>query len=309
MVTANDANGSSTQTAESTYTPITNTAPVNSVVPAVTGTTTVGNALAAGTGTWSDTDSDTLTYSYQWYRATDSRRHRRHRDQRRHFRQLHADDSADANKYVRVVVTANDANGSSTQTANRPTPSIANSAPVNTVAPAVTGTASVGKALTADTGTWSNADTDVTYTYQWYRSTDSGGTNDAAITRRHLRELHADHGGCPQEPAGRGHRRELPGPDHRRPQPRSRTAVTNTVPVNTAAPAVTGTAPVGGTLSAGTGTWSDTDSDTLGYTYQWYRVRRQRRNQRDGHHRRDGSHIRAVDGGRAQVRPRRGHRQ
>ncbi|MBY0241211.1 MAG: DUF4347 domain-containing protein, partial [Burkholderiaceae bacterium] len=49
-----------------------NSAPTNSVVPAISGSSTVGNALASTNGTWSDADSDTLSYSYQWYRATDS---------------------------------------------------------------------------------------------------------------------------------------------------------------------------------------------------------------------------------------------
>ena len=40
--------------------------------PAVTGTATVGNTLSASTGTWTDADNDTLTYTYQWYRATDA---------------------------------------------------------------------------------------------------------------------------------------------------------------------------------------------------------------------------------------------
>ena len=216
--------------------------------------------------------------------------------------------SADANKYVRVVVTANDGNGSSTQTAESTRTSIANSAPVNTAVPVVTGTTSVGGTLTAGTGSWTNTDSDVTYTYQWYRSDDGAGTNEAAISGATsasytptTSDAHKNLRVVVTASNSQGRTTETASS--------SRTAVANTAPVNTAAPSVTGTAAVGGTLSAGTGTWSDADSDTLGFTYQWYRVGRQRRHQRDRHHGGDRRHILAVVGGCAQVRPRRRHRQ
>jgi hypothetical protein len=63
VVTVNDGNGSSNQTSESTYTAITNTAPANDFVPAIINTGIVGNSLLATNGMWSDTDTDTLTYS------------------------------------------------------------------------------------------------------------------------------------------------------------------------------------------------------------------------------------------------------
>ncbi len=47
-----------------------NTAPVAAVT--ITGTTTVGELLTADTSTSSDADGDTLTFTYQWYRADDS---------------------------------------------------------------------------------------------------------------------------------------------------------------------------------------------------------------------------------------------
>jgi len=41
--------------------------PVNSVLPAITGTTTVGQTLTCSTGTWSNTPD---VYAYQWHRGS-----------------------------------------------------------------------------------------------------------------------------------------------------------------------------------------------------------------------------------------------
>ncbi|MFB2687161.1 DUF4347 domain-containing protein, partial [Shewanella mangrovisoli] len=112
VVTANDGNGG-IQTANSTYTQVTNSAPVNSVAPTISGTVSVGNVLTTTNGTWSDADGDGRTYSYQWYRADDN--------SGTNLAIIAGASSAsytlttsDANKYLRVVVTANDGNGGTT---------------------------------------------------------------------------------------------------------------------------------------------------------------------------------------------------
>ena len=109
VVTANDGRGG-TPTATSAYTQVTNSAPVNSAVPSISGIATVGNALATTNGTWSDADGDGRTYSYQWYRADDS--------SVTNLNPITGATSAsytlttsDAHKYLRVVVTANDGHG------------------------------------------------------------------------------------------------------------------------------------------------------------------------------------------------------
>lgn len=60
--------------------------------------------------------------------------------------------------------------------------------PVNTAAPTISGTVDSGSTLTCTTGTWalpapfaSGSNGTITYTYQWYRADDAGGTGDAAI--------------------------------------------------------------------------------------------------------------------------------
>lgn len=70
-VTVSDGGLSATQSLDINLT-ATNDNPVNTVAPAVTGTHSVGQTLTGGTGTFTDAESNTLTYSYQWYTATDN---------------------------------------------------------------------------------------------------------------------------------------------------------------------------------------------------------------------------------------------
>ena len=162
-----------------------NSPPSNQSPPAVSinggGPATVGNALSTTNGTWSDADGDTLTYSYQWYRADDN--------SGTNLNQIagatstsYTLTSSDAHKYLRVVVTANDGRGG-TPTATSAYTQVTNSAPVNSAVPSISGIATVGNALATTNGTWSDADGDGrTYSYQWYRADDSSGTNLNPIT-------------------------------------------------------------------------------------------------------------------------------
>ncbi len=268
VVTANDGRGGS-QTAMSAYTAVTNSEPVNTTVPSISGTAAVGNALTTSNGSWTDADGDNRTYSYQWYRADDN--------SGTNLALISGAISAsytltvsDAHKYLRVVVTANDGRGGS-QTAMSAYTAVTNSVPVNTTAPSISGTAAVGNALTTSNGSWTDADGDNrTYSYQWYRADDNNGTNltlisgaisasytlTSADSRKYLRVVVTAND-------GRGG---------------SQTAVsayavtTNSAPVNTTAPNINGTATVGNPLTASNGSWTDADNDTPTYSYQWYRA-------------------------------------
>jgi hypothetical protein len=68
VVTATNAGGNASATSAAVG-PITTsaTAPANTVLPAISGTTSIGNVLTSTTGTW--TGSPTITYAYQWTRA------------------------------------------------------------------------------------------------------------------------------------------------------------------------------------------------------------------------------------------------
>jgi hypothetical protein len=157
VVTAHNAFGASSATASSnTIGPII-VAPVNSVAPAITGTTGIGDTLTCSTGTWSDTPT---SYAYQWKRDTV------------------AIVGANASTYVLVTaddthsitctVTATNLAGSTAATSNAVTGGA--SGPVNTVAPEITGGASAafayaGQTLACDDGTWTGTPT--SFTYQW----------------------------------------------------------------------------------------------------------------------------------------------
>lgn len=164
-----------TATANSAWQLVANSAPANSVVPTISGTDTVGNTLTATHGTFTDADSDSLTYSYQWYRstgnggavsagtlisgATGS---------------TYALTTADAHDYVGVVVTASD--GTTTTTASSTWTTVADTAPV--VANAQSNqTASAGAAFSYQipANTFSDADSDsLSYTVQ--QVTDASGS-------------------------------------------------------------------------------------------------------------------------------------
>ncbi|MFC5359329.1 beta strand repeat-containing protein, partial [Azospirillum himalayense] len=268
VVTANDGKGG-TPTATSAYTAITNSAPVNSAAPNVTGTATVGNALTTTNGSWSDADGDGRSYSYQWYRADDSNGTNAASISGA-TSSSYTLTTSDAHKYLRVVVTANDGKGG-TPTATSAYTAILNSAPVNSAAPNVTGTATVGNALTTTNGSWSDADGDGrSYSYQWYRADDSNGTNAASISgatsssytlttsdaHKYLRVVVTANDGKGGTPTATS----------------TYTAILNSAPVNSAAPNVTGTATVGNALTTTNGTWSDADGDGRSYSYQWYRA-------------------------------------
>ncbi|MDO9069131.1 MAG: hypothetical protein Q7W05_11825, partial [Deltaproteobacteria bacterium] len=159
-----------------------NDAPTNTVVPAISGTATVGNILSAGSGTWTDVDPGaSLSYSYQWYRANDSGG-TGEVPIGGATANSYTITSSDAHQYLRVVVTANDGQGSADQTATSTRSVVTNTAPVNTVVPVISGTTTIGSLLSATSGTWTDADGDTpSYSYQWYRADDNSGTNEAAI--------------------------------------------------------------------------------------------------------------------------------
>jgi hypothetical protein len=159
-------------------------APVNSTLPVISGTTTIDSVLTSTNGTW--TNSPT-SYAYQWKRGATNIGTNANT-----YQLVLADSTAE----ITCVVTATNAGGSTPATSNTITAD--NYAPINTVAPVVT-PLSFDVAVANDTlyttdGSWENGYGGITYTYQWYRQPDLGGTNDPIIgaTNNYYNLLDAD---------------------------------------------------------------------------------------------------------------------
>ncbi len=161
-VTATNTYGSVTANAAAVG-PITSGAPVNSVVPIISGTVKRGVPLAVNSGTWSPSG----TFSFRWQR-----------DEGDGF-----DDIAGAagTSYrptvddlgfpLRVVVRATSAFGSATATTVA-TGNVAPDLPRNVGAPGIAGTAKRTLTLTASAGSWTPAG--ATFAYQWQRDEGDG---------------------------------------------------------------------------------------------------------------------------------------
>jgi hypothetical protein len=170
-VTATNTDGSATAASNATelVTAPAVSAPVNTILPAITGTAAQGQTLTASSGTW--TGSPT-SFAYQWLRcdasssncvtisgATTS---------------SYVPGASDVSSRLRVRVTATNSGGS-TAAQSATTAVVTGSGgtggsgpPVNTSLPAITGTAARGRTLSASAGTWTGAPT-ITFTYQWLR--------------------------------------------------------------------------------------------------------------------------------------------
>ena len=161
-VTATNAYGSVTATAAAAG-PVTSGAPVNSVLPIISGTVKRGAPLAVNSGTWSPSG----TFSFRWQR-----------DEADGFDDIpgatgtsYTPIADDLGFPLRVVVTATNAFGSATVT-TAATVNVATDLPRNVGAPGIAGTAKRTLTLTASAGTWTPAD--ATVAYQWQRDEGDG---------------------------------------------------------------------------------------------------------------------------------------
>jgi len=142
-----------------------NVAPVNTALPTISGTATVGQTLTASDGTWSNTPT---SFAYQWLRCNGGGNNCA--NVANGTQKTYTLVGADAGHTMRVRVTATNADGSSSaesaQTA-AVTAATSSAAPKNTAPPTISGTPKVGQTLTADAGSWSGNPT--SFAYQWQR--------------------------------------------------------------------------------------------------------------------------------------------
>lgn len=85
--------------------------PVNSIIPAISGTTSFGSTLTSSEGTWSNTPT---SFTYQWLRA--STLGGTYLPISGATNATYVLDNADVNQYLKVAVTANNNGGSATET-------------------------------------------------------------------------------------------------------------------------------------------------------------------------------------------------
>ena len=262
-VTATNTAGASTALSQPTSVIVAATAPVNSAVPAISGSAQAGQILTTSDGTWSG--SPLPTFTYEWQRcnssgsgcATLSGEHS----------STYAVVAADIGSTVRSLVTATNRVG--TATAQSPQTAVvvaSGSAPRSNAQGNISGTLQVGSTLTVSTG-WSGT-SPIAYSFQWERCDKNGRcvgipgaagqtyvatVNDIGFRLRALVAGRNAYGSSSVYS-------NLTS---------AAIAAVGAKPALITAPTVTGSAQVGGTLTTTTGTWSS--STTLHYAYAWLR--------------------------------------
>ena len=260
-VTATNIDGEATSTSAASAEIAPKAPPVNTVLPAVTGTAVDGQTLAVDTGTW--TGTATISYARRWLRCDASGGA---------CTQLAATGttykltSADVGSTVRVQVTATNADGIGVVT-SAATVAVDAAPPLNTVAPSTGGTPREGQTLNvSNVGSWQGT-TPIAYTQQWERCA-ADGTACAPIagaTAKSYVLAAADVGSTV---------RARVTATNVEASVAASSAVTSAIapkapPVNGALPAVTGTAVDAQQLSGSTGTWTGTA--TITYARRWLR--------------------------------------
>jgi uncharacterized repeat protein (TIGR01451 family) len=253
-------NGTGSASASSAQTAAVNMAPVDAVLPAITGTATAGQTLSASTGSWSG--YPVPTYSYQWERCDGAGANCASIASATASSYLLA--TGDVGATVRIVVTGTNSSGNAAATTTTTgVVSAANAAPVNTVAPAISGTTTVGQLLTAGTGSWTGFPAP-SYTYQWRRCDAAGNTcaDIGSATASTYTLASAD--------AGTTIRVVVTGTNATGSAAGTSTqaGVILDAPANTAAPTFSGTTVSGQILTAADGTWTGTPAPTFGYQWQ-----------------------------------------
>jgi hypothetical protein len=153
----------------------TQTAPVNTAEPKISGTAAQGETLTATTGQWINNPTN---FDFNWRRCPpDGGQGAGNCDGIvNHAPNTYTLQSADVGFTIRVEVKATNSDGKGTATSNATSVVTGSgSGPTNTSLPTITGTAQVGQTLTADKGSWASEFlTD--FSYDWLRC-DAAGSN------------------------------------------------------------------------------------------------------------------------------------
>src|SRR5262245_52125520 len=149
----------------------------NTAEPRISGAATVGSTLTASQGSWANAPT---SFAYQWVRCPRSGGQPNGADCATigaATTTSYVVSASDADRRIRVRVTASNADGSTTVASNA-TPAVRDPAagrPVNAQPPTVAGTPAQGQTLRVQPGTW-NGTQPITFTFNWLRC-DTGGNN------------------------------------------------------------------------------------------------------------------------------------
>jgi alpha-tubulin suppressor-like RCC1 family protein len=257
IVAAKNAGGVTEATSAATSVVV--TIPVNTVLPAISGSVEDGKTLKASTGTW--TGSEPFSYAYQWLRCNNKGEACSNISGA--TKGTYASKLADVGATIRVAVTASNAAGSSAPATSAATAVItAATPPANTSVPSISGSVKDGVTLSANVGSWSGS-TPLTYTYQWQSCTLGGGecqsiegatssnyalsTSDLGTTLRVVVTASSVAGSAVATSA-------------------ATTEVEPGAPSELEAPSIAGSPYVGQSLYASAGAWGGTETET---SYQW----------------------------------------
>ncbi|HEY1713593.1 MAG TPA: hypothetical protein VGG07_11860 [Solirubrobacteraceae bacterium] len=256
LVTGANADGTSSAASPASAN-VASTPPVNTVPQVITGTAQRGQTLLSSAGTWLGIGN---SYAYQWQHSADGGV--TWTNVGGATAPTYPLGTTDESTQLRVVITASNADGSSSAT-SAPSATVPNAAPVNTAAPTVTGTARRGFILTATSGTWNGIGN--TLAYQWQRSTNNGNTwsSIAAATSNTYTLGVGDEGAIVRIQV------TVSNPDATVSASSNPTAtVGGSPPSNNSLPTIRGIAQRGNTLSSTTGAWAGTGNT---FTLQWQR--------------------------------------
>jgi len=228
--------------------------PLDSTLPAITGTPIQGQALSASTGSWS---SSPTAYAYQWQRSADGGATWSNINGATAGTYTVA--GADLGDDLQVIVTASNSYGSTSATAASVGP-VASAAPYNTGAPQISGSAIQGNVLTVSS-TWNPPGTD---TYQWQRSAGTTWASISGATASSYTPAAADQGDTIRVTVTATNAYGQASATSPAVGP-----VVSDPPVNSSPPVVTGTPQRTFTLSATSGAWSGNQNT---YSYQWQRA-------------------------------------
>ena len=272
VVTATNAAGSGRGTAASKVSAVVVTipdnAPRNTTPPTLRGDARLGQRLRVDNGAWNG--ASRMSFTHEWQRcdttggsclpvakATGAR-----------YRLT----EADADKTIRVVVTAANAVGTNTAVSKQTIAVTGANAPTNTREPRITGSPVVGSTLAATEGAWSGSPK--SFAYQWTRCPSSGGaanaSNCATIGGAATSKYVAGKGDVGKTLRVRVTAKNAQGSTTAASNATAvvKAASTSAAPANTREPRITGSPVVGSTLAATEGAWSGSPKS---FAYQWTR--------------------------------------